>query len=445
MFCRTLTALATILPLALASRLQADDEFEESPISYSSSAPDNCISELQWKIDSGEVVLNYDETFGYLPDVLSSLGVPIESQMLVFSKTSLQLRRISPGTPRAIYFNDDAYIGFCQDGDVLEVSASDSKLGTVFYSMRQEQQDRPQFRRHTDACLVCHSSSRTEGVPGHLVRSVFVDTEGTPILSSGSRVVDHTTPFEHRWGGWYVTGTHGSQRHLGNLTIDGRDVPEPLDNSAGQNVSKLAERFDVTKYLSPHSDIVALMVLEHQSLTHNRLTKANFATRQALAHEKMLNEMLENPPNKRLDSTTRRIQNAGNALVEALLFVDEAKLTEPIAGTSNFTRVFAAAGPHDEAVRSLRDLDLKIRLFRYPCSHLIYSDAFKGLPAEVKSFVWQRLWEVLSGADQSDRFAHLSAADRQAILEILRETVRDLPEAWTAGIKTEPRGRTESK
>ncbi len=436
---QVLTAVATILSLSLTNGLVADDEFEEPPISYSSSTPANCISELQSKIDSGEVNLKYDDHFGYLPEVLSSLDVPIESQMFVFSKTSLQLRRISPTTPRAVYFNENVYIGFCQDGDVLEVSASDPNLGTVFYSMRQEQQDRPQFRRHTDACMVCHSSSRTEGVPGHLVRSVFVDTDGTPILSSGSRVVDHTTPFEHRWGGWYVTGTHGSQQHLGNLTIDGRDVPEPLDNSAGQNVSKLADRFDVSKYLSPHSDIVALMVLEHQALTQNRLTKANFATRQALAHEKMLNEMLENPPNKRLDSTTRRIQNAGDELVEALLFVDEAKLKEPIAGTSEFNRVFPEAGAHDKAGRSLRDFDLKTRLFQYPCSYLIYSDAFNGLPAETKSYVWQRLWNILSGTDQSDRFAHLSVADRKAILEILRATVRDLPDVWTADAKVEPR------
>lgn len=428
-----LALVATILPLSLASGLLADDEFDEPPISYSSSTPDNCISELQSKIDNGDVVLKHHERFGYLPEVLKQLGVPVESQMFVFSKTSLQLRRISPTTPRAVYFNDDVYIGFCQDGDVLEVSASDPKLGTVFYSMRQEQQDRPLFRRHTDACMVCHSSSRTEGVPGHLVRSVFVDTDGTPILSSGSRVVDHTTPFEHRWGGWYVTGTHGSQKHLGNLTIDGRDVPENLDNSTGQNVTALADRFDTKEYLSPHSDIVALMVLEHQSLMHNRLTRANFATRQALVDEKMLNEMLENPPGTRLDSTTRRIQNAGNELVDALLFVDEARLKEPIAGTSNFTRVFSKAGPSDKAGRSLRGLDLRTRLFRYPCSYLIYSDSFNGLPAEMKSYVWQRLWEVLSGADKSDRFAHLSKPDRKAILEILRATVRDLPKAWTAG------------
>ncbi len=427
---RIFTVLATILSFALTSGLLADDEFDEPPISYSSSTPDNCISVLQSKIDSGEVVLKHHEQFGYLPEVLKQLGVPIESQMFVFSKTSLQLRRISPTTPRAVYFNDDVYIGFCQDGDVLEVSASDPKLGTVFYSMRQEQQDRPQFRRHTDACMVCHSSSRTEGVPGHLVRSLFVDTDGTPILSSGSRVVDHTTPFKHRWGGWYVTGTHGSQQHLGNLTIDGRDVPEPVDNSAGQNVTALADRFDVREYLSPHSDIVALMVLEHQALTHNRLTRASFATRQALAQQRMLNKMLDRPADSPIDSTTRRIQKAGDALVEALLLVDEAALTEPVAGTSGFSNVFQQTAPRDSKGRSLRDFNLQTRLFQYPCSYLIYSDGFDALPRQVKDYVWQQLWDVLSGQDKSPQFSHLKPADRQAIVEILGETKDGLPKFW---------------
>lgn len=428
---RFLSVSLTCLTFLIATELRAEDELERPPISYSQSTPANRLSALQSQIDAGEFDLTYDEQFGYLPSVLRGLGVPIESQMLVFSKTSLQLRRISPKTPRAVYFNDDVYVGFCQDGDVLEVSAVDPQLGTVFYSMLQEQSDEPKFRRHTEACLVCHSSSRTEGVPGHLVRSLFVDTEGAPILSSGRRIVDHTTPLEHRWGGWYVTGTHGAQQHLGNLVIDGRRVPDLVDNSAGQNVTKLNDRFDVDEYPSPHSDLVALMILEHQALTHNRLTKANFATRQALAHETMLNEMLDKPAGTRLDSTTRRIRSAGDELVDALLLVGETKLKEPVAGTSGFTKVFAQSGPRDSLGRSLRDLDLQTRLFHYPCSYLIYSDAFDGLPGDVKAYVWLRLWDVLSGEDQTDKFTHLTPTDRQAILQIIRETKSELPGFWT--------------
>ena len=430
--------------LLLTGRLFADDEFEREPILYSASTPENCISRLQQRLDHGELTLTYDGEKSYLPALLKALNVPVESQMLVFSKTSLQMRRISPRTPRALYFNDDVYVGFCQSGDVLEISAVDPQLGTVFYTLDTRENEKPRFERRTDNCLVCHSSSRTEGVPGHLVRSLYVDTGGQPMLSAGSRMVDHTTPIEHRWGGWYVTGTHGSQKHLGNLVVRGRDVEEPVDNSAGQNVKELNDRLNVDRYVSPHSDIVALMVLEHQVLVHNRLVKAGFDTRQALDYDVMMNRTLENPAGTRLESTTRRIMSTGDRLVEALLLVNEAKLTQPINGTSGYAEQFASAGPRDSQGRSLRDLDLTTRLFKYPCSYLIYSNAFDGLPVESRDYVWQRLYDILSGTDQTEKFAHLSKDDRQAILEILRDTKADLPdyygmipEATTAALNAE--------
>lgn len=420
------------LPFFHADNLRGDDEFEREPILYSQSTPNNRISRLQQELDSGEITLTHEGDKTYVRSLLKALDIPEASQTLVFSKTSLQLRCISPRTPRAIYFNDDVYIGFCQSGDVLEVSAVDPQLGTVFYTLNQDESEKPQFQRRTDNCLVCHSSSRTEGVPGHLVRSLYVDISGQPMLSAGSRMVDHTTPIEQRWGGWYVTGTHGSQKHLGNLIVRGRDVQEPVDNSAGQNIHDLKDRFNVDNYVSPHSDIVALMVLEHQVLVHNRIAKANFDTRQALSYDAMMNRTLENPEGTRLESTTRRIKSTGDRLIEALLFVDEAKLTEPIKGTSGYAEQFAATGPHDAQGRSLRDLDLKTRLFKYPCSYLIDSEAFKSLPTESRDYVWQRLFEILSGQEQSEKFAHLSQDERHAILEILRATISDLPEYYSA-------------
>ncbi len=416
---------AVILP---TTELWSQDDFERAPVLYSESTPGNCISRLQQRLDDREVTLTYDDDKSYLPSLLKALNVPVESQMLVFSKTSLQMRRISPRTPRAIYFNDDVYVGFCQSGDVLEISAVDPQLGTVFYTMNQEENEKPQFQRRSDNCLVCHSSSRTEGVPGHLVRSLYVDAGGQPLLSAGSRMVDHTTPIEQRWGGWYVTGTHGSQKHLGNLVVRGRDVQEPVDNSAGQNLSELKDRLNVDRYVSPHSDIVALMMLEHQVLVHNRIVKANFDTRQALDYDIMMNRTLGNAEGMRLESTTRRIKSTGDRLVEALLLVDEAKLTTPIKGTSGYAEQFTATGLRDSQGRSLRDLDLTTRLFKYPCSYLIYSEAFDGLPSESRDYVWQRLFEVLSGQDQSETFAHLSQDNRQAILEILRATKPNLPD-----------------
>lgn len=419
---------AAVVMLFPVTELWSQDEFERAPILYSESTPDNCISRLQQQLDDGEVTLSYDGDKSYLPSLLRVLNVPIESQMLVFSKTSLQMRRISPRTPRALYFNDDVYVGFCQSGDVLEISAVDPQLGTVFYTLNQDQNEKPQFQRRTDNCLVCHSSSRTEGVPGHLVRSLYVDDSGQPMLSAGSRIVDHTTPIEQRWGGWYVTGTHGPQKHLGNLVVRGRDVQEPVDNSAGQNVTELTDRLNVDRYVSPHSDIVALMMLEHQVLVHNRIVKANFDTRQALDYDAIMNRMLGNADGARLESTTRRIKSTGDRLIRALLMVDEAKLSACIKGTSGYAEQFSASALRDPRGRSLRDLDLTTRLFKYPCSYLIYSEAFDGLPSESRDYVWQKLFEILSGQDQSEDFAHLTQDDRQSILEILCSTKTNLPD-----------------
>jgi hypothetical protein len=414
-------------------KLAAQDTFESAPIEYSKSVPDNPVSRLQQRIESGEVVLPRDDAQGYLAAVLRELHVPPESQTLVFSKTSMQIQRITPRTPRAIYFNDDVYVGFCQGGDVLEVSTADAALGTVFYTVDQKPADETKlvrFERQTEHCLVCHSSSRTEGVPGHVVRSLFVGASGHPLLGAGSRVVDHTTPIKDRWGGWYVTGQHGSQTHQGNLIVRNEDEAESADNAAGQNVTDLSSRFRVDRYLTPHSDIVALMILEHQALVHNRITRANFAAREALHYEIAMNEALEKPPENRLESTTRRIQSAGDKLVEALLCCNEAALTSPLVGTSGFAAQFQATGRRDSRGRSLKDLDMQTRMFRFPCSYLIYSESFAKLPAEMKSYVYSRLLDVLTGGDDSKPFQHLSADDRTAILEILRDTLPDLPAEW---------------
>ena len=404
-------------------------EFEQEPIRYSQTQPENCVSRLVERISAGEVALAHEPRFGYLRSLLTELKVPVSSQMLVFSKTSLQRHRISPRTPRALYFTDDVYVGFCQQGDVLEISAVDPQLGTVFYTLDQDSLKKPNVRRQTDNCLICHASSQTKDIPGHVVRSVYTDAGGLPVLSAGTHRVDQTTPLENRWGGWYVSGTHGDQKQLGNLIVSRQSDPEEIDNSAGLNKTCLDDSFNTTNYLTPHSDIVALMVLEHQADAHNYIARASFLTRQAMHYQQALNRELKEPPDHMWESTKSRIKNAGEPLVEYLLFIGEAKLTAPIRGTSGFAEEFAERGPRDRKGRSLRDFDLTTRLFKYPCSYLIYSRSFADLPCQVKQYVCSRMNEVLSGQDRSEKFAHLSAEDRQAILEILRDTVPD----WPAG------------
>jgi hypothetical protein len=420
------------LLLTLQRILIGGDDFDREPINYAKATPRNVVSKLQERIDAGEVKFEFDPHFGYLKPLLRELGVSPSSQTLVFSKTSLQRQRISPRTPRSLYFSDDVYVGFCQNGEVLEISAVDPQLGTVFYVLDQEHADPPRILRQTDNCLICHGSTQTLGVPGHMIRSVFPDAGGSPILSAGTYRIDQTSPLEKRWGGWYVTGEHGSQKHLGNLVIRGQQVKEPIDNSAGQNVTDLGSRLRVENFLTPHSDIVALMVLEHQTMAHNLLTQANFTARQALHYEQTLNRELNEPADHRWDSTNSRIKSAGEPLVKYFLFSGEALLTEPIRGTTDFAKEFSAKGPRDAKGRSLRDFDLQTRMFRYPCSYLIHSPSFQALPVEMKTYVWNRLAEILSGRDQSPPFAHLSSDDRTAIREILRDTQTDLPDGWLA-------------
>lgn len=409
---------------AISQRGQAQ-EYEHEPILYGKTEPRNRVSQLVERIKAGKVQLQHEPHFGYLRSLLTELEVPTSSQMLVFSKTSLQRHRIAPHAPRALYFNDDVYVGFCQQGDVLELSAVDPQLGAVFYTLDQTQPQAPRILRQSDNCLICHSSSHTKDVPGHLVRSVFTDTSGFPMLAAGSYRIDHTSPLEKRWGGWYVTGTHGPQKHMGNMTIAGRNVPLEIDNSAGMNLAELGDRFDADDYLSPHSDIVALMVLEHQADGQNLIARANFLTRQAVHYQEALNRELREPEGHIWESTKSRIKSAGEPLVEHLFFSGEAELTHRIQGTSGFAKEFAERGPRDSQGRSLRDFDLETRMFKFRCNYLIYSASFRALPNEAKAYVLRRMREVLGGQDQSKKFAHLAADERQAILEILRDTLPD--------------------
>jgi hypothetical protein len=416
------------LALVLAGLVRADD-FDRPPINYTTAKADNLVARLQQQIDAGEVKLPFADEFGYLPGVLKELKVPTSSQMLVFSKTSLQRDRIGPRTPRALYFNDDLYVGFCRLGEVMEVAIADPELGNVFYTLTQEPAAKPKFRRQTENCLQCHLS-RHQGIPALTVRSVYPDRDGNPILSAGSFRTDHTSPLKERWGGWYVTGNHGKQAHLGNLILPRRSVLDDLTNEDGLNVTDLKGRVDTGMYLTPHSDVVALMVLEHQTEMHNRIAAANYQTKLAHRDADVINE-LDNAPKGRLtDGTARRVDAAAEQLVKYLLFSEEARLTEPIKGTSPFAEEFEKRGPFDNKGRSLRQFDLRARLFKYPCSYEIYSPAFDRLPASVKERVFQRLWDVLTGKETGKDYAHLSAADRQAIKEILIATKPGLPAYW---------------
>lgn len=424
-----------VLVIGLAAIMTASasgQDIERDPINYGNATPRNAVSRLEERLLQGKATLDFESEHGYLRSLLRALDVPESSQVLVFSKTSLQRERISPQTPRAIYFNDDVMVGFCLRGRVIEISAADDAIGTAFYTLDQVREERPAPRRQTESCLLCHSSSANQGFPGHLVRSLLVDREGQPLLARGSFRTDHSSPLAERWGGWYVTGTSGTQKHMGNMICEGTRGREEPENSDGVNVVDLKDRLTIAFYPTPHSDIVALLALEHQVGMLNRLARAGMETRMALHYEQVMNKALDRPAGEQSDSARSRIRSVGEAVVKYMLFRDEARLTDRVEGTSTFAADFAARGPRDSKGRSLREFDLKTRLFRYPCSYLIYSRAFDSLPAEVKDYIYQRLWQILNGAQTGKDDPELAADDRAAILDILRETKRDLPDYWKA-------------
>jgi hypothetical protein len=421
-------------------RSSAQDAFgPDSAREYRTASFDDAITRLQARIDSGSVKLAFSREHGYLPSVLRALDISPASQVLVFSKTSFQKDLISPAAPRSLYFNDRAYVGWVQGGPVLELSSADPLYGASFYTLPQVHTAHPKIMRQTDACLECHQSRMTGDVPGHIMRSVFASADGSPDFAAGSYLTTDKSPLSERWGGWYVTGLHGRQRHMGNMTAHGSDHDPTLDREKGANVANLAKFVDTRPYLAPTSDIVALMVLEHQTNVTNLLVKANYECRDALRSARVMNEAFGDPPDKRRESTERYLRSFLQPVLEALFFTGETRLTDPVSGSPAFVAQFERGATRDNQGRSLRDLDLRTRLLRYPCSYLIYSDSVDALPPDAKTILYSRMADILSGRDTSPEFAHLTATDRQSVREILLDTRPDFARAWRNGDTPVPR------
>ena len=311
---------------------------------------------------------------------------------MVFSRVSVQSALIGANNPRALYFNDSVVVGWVRGGFV-EIAAQDPEQGTVFYTAHSSWLQGPTIARD-DTCLSCHNSHRTANVPG------MIEPMG------------QTRPLERRWGGWYVTGNLGTIQHFGNVDVAKLTSGDALP--ATTTVMSLEKSFDTRGYLTPHSDIAALMVFEHQMQMTNLLTRLGWETRVAV-HE------------KRPVASSSAFRDRVAEVVDYMVFVDEAPIASRMQGTSGFAANFSERGPRDSKGRSLRHLDLATRLLRYPCSYMIYSAQFEKLPTVAKTAVYERLWTILSGKDKDVRYRHLSPTDRGAILEILRDTKPDLP------------------
>jgi hypothetical protein len=410
-----ITLVLALVVTATALRGQRRDAFVLSrdvpAIAYSTGAVSEAVTDLNARLESGAETLTFDEKSGYLPAVLRALKVPVSSQSLVFSQTSFQGDLINMHNPRAVFFNDTTAVGWVRGGEVLEVATVDPRQGVIFYSLEQKRTARPQFRRDNQ-CLACHLSWDTLGVPGYLLGSMFPLPDDPNAYASGFTTVQGS-PIEQRFGGWWVTGDLGGAPHMGNIPVMPSDkkwkIAAPL-----KPLKSVEGLFDLSGYQAPYSDVVAQLVLAHQTRMVNMITRTGWEARVAAAQPSA--------------DATARVKDAAADLVDHLLFVDEAPLPHPVKGTSGFAEQFATTGPKDSQGRSLRDLDLQQHLFRYPCSYLIYSKAFDEMPAAAKSAVYARMAVVLNGRDPAPRYKRLTAADRKAVLDILKATKPDLPE-----------------
>jgi hypothetical protein len=409
--------MAAVLGLVLAGSVataQRRDVFvasrDHAAIRYSAAETTDPVGRLSERLAAGTTTLRFDPETGYLRSMLEALRISSHSQGLVFSQTSFQGPKINFRNPRAIYFNDTASVGWVRGGDILEVAAFDARQGVVFYSLEQTASAKPRLKRDNQ-CLACHLSWETLGVPGLTVQSVH------PLPDDKSYVNGYTTrhgsPLEERWGGWYVTGNHGGARHMGNIPVMPADKGKSKLTNPRQPLTSVTGLFDLKGYLTPHSDVVALMVLEHQAHMTNLITRLGWEARLAAA-----------APG---DDAASRVREAAADMVDYMLFVYEAPFAGPMQGSTGFAAEFTARGPRDSKGRSVREFDLRRRLFRYPLSYMVYTEAFGALPATARDLAYRRMWEILSGRETHARYAHLSAADRQAIIEILRDTKKDLP------------------
>jgi hypothetical protein len=401
--------IVVLLFAALApsfSQVYLDNLPNDHPaIQYSQGPFNDPVAKLQRQIDAGAAALDYrPDGLGYLPSLLERLGVGIDSQALVFSKTSFQAAAISPRNPRAIYFADDVAVGWVRGGDGLEIAALDPVKGVVFYTL-SARNGQLLFERRNE-CLQCHQGPSTLGVPGVFIGSVYPNSAGSP-SRSGAIITDHRTAFEDRWGGWYVNAKRGEQRDRANSIAPNPAEPETLANAGRQNLIALPREVNLSGYLSTVSDIVSLMTFEHQTQMINFIGRVGWEARMGAP-----------------------LENDLDALVRYMLFVGEASLKAPVEGVSTFTSTFPKRGPRDRQGRSLRDFDLQTRLFRYPLSYMIYSPAFDALPAGVRERIYEKLYAALMGQEGAVKLDGLSRADRRAIVEILSDTKQKLPAYW---------------
>ena len=391
-------------PLAFAD-LQAPEH------DYWNRTPRDPFTLIKDDLEQGRLPLDESSEKAYLVSLLKALEIPVETQMLVYSTTSLQLSLISPRSPRALYFNDDIYLGYVPGGKI-EIVSIDPELGAIFYIFDIPSGGARPVAERSRRCMNCHSDEETREVPGIVIKSVIPGPTGGSLESYRGGLSGHDIPLSDRFGGWHVTGEGSLDKHWGNLT--GRFTPQGIVTTP----LPPGERFDWSTFPVETSDLLAHLLHEHQAGFVNRVVESHYRLRTALAKGK----------GKLLESDRSDMERQVEELTRSLLFADEAPLPEGgLTGDPGLKEAFLAAAKKSSEGASLRDFDLKTRLFQNRCSYMIHTALFQSLPDGFRRRVYQRMDRALAASPADPEFAHLRPDEKTRIRAILEETIADLP------------------
>lgn len=399
--------LACLQPLG-ATELDPLD-FTAPPHRYHERIPNDPFTRLKGRLESGEVPLDRSSELGFLRSLLRVLGIPESSQLLVFSTTSLQLGLISPSNPRALYFNEDTYVGWVPGGRI-EIVSIDPELGAIFYIFDIPRDSAPIRAERSGRCMNCHAGEDAGFVPGLVVKSVLPGPSGGSLDSFRLVPAGHAVPFETRFGGWHLTGANGFSNHWGNLTGRLQEgtlvrIPNPL-----------GDRFRLDRYPVPTSDFVAHCVHEHQIGYFNRAIAAGYRVRTYLQTD---GSLLKPAHQREVDANAEE-------LVRYLLLADEAPFPSAAIRndtSSGYRRDFAQQHRVASGAASLKDLDLTTHLFRHHCSYLIHSAQFQSLPALLRDAVIERIRGALRETDPDSKMAPIDDEERRFLRTFLSHTV----------------------
>lgn len=407
----------TLCGITLFAGAQSEPSFQDidsPPHLYRQRTPTDYFTRLKEDLESGKFDLDRSSEKAYVVSLLKLLKIPVSSQMWVFSTTSLQLSVISPSNPRALFFNDDLYLGFIPGGRI-EIISMDPELGGIFYIFDIPTGNRPTKIERSGRCMNCHSGSETAFLPGLVVKSVVPGPTGGSLTAFRTDLSGHSIPYADRFGGWHVTGNHGITQHWGNL------IGQLDAGKLSTSTNPPASRFQTDRYPATTSDVLAQVLHEHQVGFANRVIEASYRARTLLHHSQ----------GKLTPAQSSELEAQARIVTRYLLFADEAPFPSGgIEGSTEFRSEFLAARRVAPSGRSLRDFNLKSRLFEHRCSYMIYSASFTGLPDPMKHRIYRHLGAALREEKSLPEYNYLSAQEKSALREILSSTLPDLPKGW---------------